>query len=105
MNAPDPNDSLSRTLAAWQLEPTPDPQFRPGVWQRIHAQARMTWGAYVHAHLARWSAVGALALIAAAWVGHHAAETRLEARRDAMIAAYLVELDPRVQAQLRPLEP
>ena|SRR5690606_24938905 len=105
MNTPDPNDSLSRALADWRVAPTPDPNFRPSVWQRIHLQARSTWAGYLQAHLMRWSVVGAVTLIAAGWIGHLAAEARVNARRDAMITAYLVELDPRVQAVLRPLEP
>lgn len=105
MNAPDPIDPLSRSLTAWQLTPAADPHFRPTVWQRIHARARTTWTGYVHAHLTRWSVVAALTLLAAGWMGHRAAEARVNAQRDAMITAYLVELDPRVQALLRPFEP
>lgn len=105
MNTPDPTDPLSRSLAVWRLAPAADPDFRPGVWQRIRSRARSTWAGYVHAHLTRWSVVAALTLLAAGWIGHQAAEARVNAQRDAMITAYLVELDPRVQALLRPFEP
>jgi hypothetical protein len=41
----------------------------------------------------------------AGWAGHSAGQARLAAERDAMVTTYLVELDPRVQAVLRPEAP
>ena len=37
----------------------------------------------------------------AAWSGHRAAQETIDAQREARAVAYLIELDPRVQATLR----
>ncbi len=97
-SSPDP---LSRHLAEWRVTPPADPEFRPAVWQRIRQRTRETWLGYVHGHLARWSFAAVLAVSAAGWIGYAVGEARLEAQRDAMVTHYLVELDPRVQANLR----
>ena len=102
MNSPEPNDPLSRTLAGWRVQPQADPNFRPAVWQRIRLTTRETWATYVRAHLATWAVVAVVTVTAAGWAGLSAGQARLSANRDAMVTAYLVELDPRVQAQLRP---
>ena len=102
MNPPEPNDPLSRTLASWRVEPAANPNFRPAVWQRIRQRSRDTWTSYVRAHLAAWTITALVAVTSAGWAGVAAARAQLDARRDAMVVAYLVELDPRVQAKLRP---
>ena len=102
MKPSDSPDSLSSVLASWRVTPSSDPQFRPAVWTRLEAVTRRTWAAYVQAHLARWSVVAALGIITAGWAGHAAAQARLEGQREAMIVNYLGDLDPRVQARLRP---
>lgn len=94
-------DPLSRTLADWRVTPTRDPRFRTRVWSRIGAAAREPWGDYVRSHLASWSAAALVAMAFAGWAGRTAAETRLKGEREAMVVAYLVDLDPRVQAKLR----
>lgn len=102
MDSPRPNDPLSETLQRWRVEPARDPGFRPAVWWRITQRSRDTWTGYVRAHRLAWS-VAAIAVVGGAgWTGHAAAQSRLAAERDAMVTAYLVELDPRVQAGLRP---
>lgn len=102
MNSPEKDDSLSRTLGAWRVQPKADPNFRPAVWQRIRKRAGETWATYVQAHLAAWSIVAVLTVTAAGLAGVSAGRARLAAERDAMVVNYLVELDPRVQAKLRP---
>lgn len=102
MHPPDRSDSLARTLADWRVNPRVEPQFRPAVWQRLRDHSRATWSGYVRSHLATWSVVAAVAVAAAGWAGRSAGQARLSAERDAMIVSYLVELDPRVQARLRP---
>ncbi|MBL9205047.1 MAG: hypothetical protein JNN01_08180 [Opitutaceae bacterium] len=102
MNPSPPNDPLSPLLATWRVTPTVDPQFRTQVWSRIQSRARESWPAYVRSHLAPWSIAAALVMVSAGWVGHVAGKARLSARRDAMVVSYLVDLDPRVQAKLRP---
>ena len=71
MKPTDPNDALSRLLAAWRVAPPPQPNFRPAVWQRLRRQSRETWAGYVRAHLAGWSllaiAYGDTSAGAAAW--------------------------------------
>lgn len=102
MNSPDPNDSVSRALASWRVQPVADPNFRPAVWQRIRQRSRETWATYVRAHVAVWGVAAVLTITAAGWAGVSVGRAQLNARRDAMVVAYLVDLDPRVQARLRP---
>lgn len=102
MHTRPPDDSLSRTLAAWRVAPAPDPQFRPSVWRRIRRAENETWPAYLRARLAPCAVAALLLASAAGWAGHTAALARLRADREAMVTTYLVELDPRVQAGLRP---
>lgn len=102
MDSPHPNDPLSESLRHWRVTPPRDPGFRPAVWRRMAQRSRDTWAGYVRAHRLAWS-VAAIAMVGVAgWTGHAAAQARLAAERDAMVTAYLVELDPRVQAGLRP---
>lgn len=98
----DPHDSFSDALQQWRVRPPPDPNFRPAVWRRISRRSRETWASYVQAHLLPWSVAAAVAVAVAGWTGHAAARAKLDADRDAMVVTYLVQLDPRVQAKLRP---
>jgi hypothetical protein len=84
------------------VTPASDPGFRPAVWRRIAQRSRDTWAGYVRAHRLAWSVVAVAVVGVAGWTGHAAAQARLASERDAMVTAYLVELDPRVQAGLRP---
>jgi len=102
MNSPEPNDPLSRTLAHWRVQPKADPHFRPAVWARIRQGAHETWATYVQTHLAAWTLVAVVTVTAAGWAGVSASRARLSEDRDRMVASYLVELDPRMQAKLRP---
>ena len=102
MNSSDPNDPVSRTLVDWRVQPPADPNFRPAVWQRIRQRSRETWATYVRAHVAAWSIAAVVTVTAAGWAGLSAGRAQLDAKRDAMAVAYLVDLDPRVQAKLRP---
>jgi hypothetical protein len=97
-----PRDSLSETLHAWQVTPPADPNFRQEVWQRIGKQPGATWPAYVRAHMAAWSMAVALAMGVAAFTGSAVARSQTRADRSAIVATYLVDLDPRVQAVLKP---
>jgi hypothetical protein len=100
MNPSDPDPSLSRVLADWQVTPKSDPRFRPAVWQRIQVSTRETWATYVRAHLVGWTVATSLAVAAAVWTGQNAAQAKLEASREQMVVSYLVDLDPRVLAKL-----
>ena len=102
MNLPESNDPMSRTLAEWRVQPQADPNFRPAVWQRIREQTRETWATYVRAHLATWAVVAVVTVSAAGWAGVSVGRSHLNAERERMVVSYLVELDPRVQAKLRP---
>lgn len=95
-------DILSETLRSWRVTPPPDPGFRDAVWRRLVRPADLSWSAYLRTHPAAWSVAAVLAFGVAGWAGHTAARLRVEADRDAIAVAYLVELDPRVQAVLRP---
>ena len=105
MKSNEPIDPLSRTLAAWRVEPPSDPNFRPAVWQRIRQRSRETLAGYLRAHLVGWAVVAGLAVVAAGWAGHAAARAKLAADRDQMVVTYLGAIDPRVVAMARPTAP
>ncbi len=102
MNPSPPNDPFSRTLAEWRVNPKPDPNFRPAVWQRIKQRSRETWAAYVRTHIVAWTVAGAAALVAGGWTGHSFARAKTDSSREQMVVSYLGNLDPRVMAKLRP---
>ncbi len=95
-------DSPSEILRSWRVTPPADPNFRSGVWQRISRQAGATWPGYLRAHTAAWSLVAIVALTTAAYTGHAAASARVRTDREKLVVTYLVDLDPRVQAVLKP---
>lgn len=96
------HDSLSETLRQWRVSPVRDPEFRPAVWRRIAQHSRATWAGYVRAHRFGWSLAALVAIGGAGWTGHAAARAKSAAEREALVVSYLVTLDPRVQAELRP---
>ncbi len=100
-----PPDSLAEGLRRWRVAPPPVPDFRQQVWQRIGRQTRATWPAYLRAHSAAWSLAAILVLGVAAYTGRIAARAQVHSDREALVVTYLVELDPRVQAVLRPAAP
>jgi hypothetical protein len=102
MDSPKTKDSLSETLQQWRLRPVPDPQFRPAVWQRIAQRSRESWANYVRPHRRAWTVTTVVVLSVAGWTGHATAQAKVAAEREAMVVTYLVSLDPRVQAKLRP---
>lgn len=97
-----PPDSLAESLRSWRVAAPADPGFRNSVWQRIDHQARATWPAYLRVHPAAWSLVAVLALSAAGYTGSALARARVQADRETIVVTYLVDLDPRVQALLKP---
>jgi|SRR5271166_3940293 len=97
-----PRDSLSGTLHAWRVAPTADPNFRQVVWQRIGKQAGDTWPTYLRAHIVACSMAAAVAISAAAATGSALAHSQARADREAIVVTYLVDLDPRAQAVLKP---
>lgn len=97
-----PRDSLSETLHCWKVTPPADPDFRSAVWRRIGSRAGESWPAYLRTHAAAWAVATAVTLGAAAYAGHTAAQARVRADRETMVVSYLADLDPRVQATLKP---
>lgn len=97
-----PPDSISEALRGWRVAPPADPAFRHRVWQRIGGQTGASWPAFLRAHPAAWSLAALLALSAAAYTGRALARAQVRADREAMVVTYLVDLDPRVQAVLKP---
>ena len=95
-------DSLSDALHGWRVTPPPDPNFRQTVWQRIRKRPDVSWPAYLRSHAVAWSTVAALALLVAGYSGSALARAHARADRDAIVITYLVDLDPRVQAALKP---
>ena len=98
-------DSLAERLCNWRIAPPPNPEFRHQVWQRIGRRTTAGWPAYLRAHSAGWSVAAALVLVAAGFTGHVAAGVRARADREVLVVTYLVDLDPRVQALLKPGAP
>jgi hypothetical protein len=95
-------DSLSETLRGWRVAPPSDPSFRQRVWERIGKQVGMTWPAYLRTHVVACSLSAAVVMGAAALAGGTVARAQVRAERDAIVVTYLVDLDPRVQAILKP---
>ena len=99
------DDSLSSRLQRWRVTPPADPDFRGRVWSRIGRAADASWPGYLRAHAAAWSLAAVLAIGTAAFTGHVAASARVRADRETMVVSYLTDLDPRVQAVLKPGAP
>lgn len=97
-----PSESLDSRLQAWRVNPPSDPEFRHRVWQRIVTRQREAWPVYLRSHASAWSLVALLALGAAAYTGGSLARAHVRADREALVVNYLVELDPRVQAVIKP---
>ena len=97
-----PPNSLSAVLHRWRVAPPADPNFRAAVWHRVDARARDTWPAYVRSHAAAWSLAAVVMLGVAAYSGTALAQARVKSDRETMVVNYLVDLDPRVQAVLKP---
>jgi hypothetical protein len=97
-----PRDSISETLQGWQVNPPVDPDFRTRVWRRIERPAGTSWPAYLRAHPAAWSLIAFLVIGAAGLTGRTMAQAHVQADREAIVVTYLVDLDPRVQAVLKP---
>ena len=95
-------DTLSDVLRSWRVKPPAHPDFRTSVWRRIGSRAEASWPAYLRAHTASWALAATLALGAAGFAGRTLAQAHIQADREAIVVAYLVELDPRVQAVLKP---
>lgn len=93
---------FNKILRTWRVAPPVNPDFRGRVWQRIGEQAKASWPSYLGAHATAWSVAALMVLGAAAYTGHVAASTRVRVDRDALVVTYLVDLDPRVQAMLKP---
>lgn len=95
-------DNLSEVLRGWRVTPPADPTFRHSVWQRIGDQTRVTWPVYLRAHPTAWTLAAVLAVSAAGYTGSTLARTQVQADREAMVVTYLTDLDPRVQAMIKP---
>lgn len=95
-------DNLTEVLHGWRVKPPADPGFRAAVWQRIGRPAEVSWPAYLRAHTAAWSLAALLVVGVAGFAGRAVAQARVQADREAIVVSYLVELDPRVQAVLKP---
>lgn len=95
-------DNLAEALHLWRVKPPADPGFRAAVWRRIGHPAESSWPAYLRAHTAAWSLAALLVVGLAGFAGRAVAQARVQADREAIVVSYLVELDPRVQAVLKP---
>ncbi|MSU48119.1 MAG: hypothetical protein EXS37_03355 [Opitutus sp.] len=92
----EPPDSLSRTLASWQVEPTRQPQFRAEVWARIHAAAvPPPWQVFARQHAGLVGGALALAVVAGGLLGHERARARAAAESAQLANAYVQRLDAR----------
>ncbi len=97
-----PHNSLSGVLRRWRVTPPANPNFRHAVWHRVNARVRESWPVYLRSHATAWSLAAVVMLGGAAYSGSALAQARARADREAMVVTYLVDLDPRVQAALKP---
>ena len=95
-------DTLSEALQSWSVKPPADTAFRQGVWRRIGRKADATWPAFLRAHAPSLATAAFIVLGAAAFTGSALARSQARADREAIVSAYLVDLDPRAQAVLKP---
>jgi hypothetical protein len=96
MDTPQSPDSLSRTLAAWRVQPSRNPQFRAHVWARIGGAAgAVPWAAYARRHTPALVSAIALAMIAGGFLGREQARTRAAAESARLAAVYVQGLDAR----------
>lgn len=95
-------DNLSEVLRSWRVKPPADPGFRAAVWRRIGRPADVSWPAYLRAHTAAWALTAVLTVGVAGLAGRALAQARVQADREMIVVSYLVELDPRIQAVLKP---
>jgi hypothetical protein len=95
-------ETLLEALHSWRVTPSPDPNFRQAVWRRIAKPEGSTWPAYLRAHAATLLLASVFALGAAAYSGGAIARSKVRTERDAIVVTYLVDLDPRIQAALKP---
>ena len=93
---------LTEMLHSWRVAPPPTPAFRHAVWQRIAREKRATWPAYLRSHATAWSLATVVLLGAAGYTGNALARDHVRADREALVVTYLTDLDPRVQAVLKP---
>jgi len=84
------------------VAPPSDPGFRQGVWKRIGRKAEAPWPAYLRARTPALAAAAFVVLGAAAYTGSALARSQARADRETIVTAYLVDLDPRAQALLKP---
>lgn len=102
MNNSESTQPSIELLNTWRVQPVRDPAFRTQVWRRIAArQGESGWPAYLRAHALPASGLLAVAMVAGAWVGHEQAREQAEARRDAMVTAYVQSLDARAMVEQR----
>ncbi|NBR10269.1 MAG: hypothetical protein EBT98_11600 [Opitutaceae bacterium] len=100
-----PPDMLTERLRAWRVSPPVDPAFRPQVWARLRRSAHPSWADYLRPHAIAWLFFAVTACGIAAYTGRTAAVMRARADRDTLVNTYLVELDPRVQAEMLMIQP
>ena len=87
---------LDGVLAAWDVAPGRDPQFRAAVWAKIEAaRVGRTWFEYARSHVALTTGLAAVALVAGGWIGREKAQTRVAADRAALAENYVRSLDAR----------
>jgi len=90
------SDSLSTTLATWQVAIPRNPQFRREVWTRLGAGGgNVPWGVFARQNFAMISGALAIALAVGAFTGHERARSRVAAESAKLAAAYVQGLDAR----------
>jgi len=94
--------TLTKLLHNWQVTPSPDPNFRHNVWERIRRSKRVTWLGYLKSHATIWFISATMAMVVAGYTGNSLARSHVRTDRENLVVTYLVNLDPRVQAALNP---
>lgn len=90
------SDPLLRTLAAWRVAPTRNPQFRAAVWARLErGSAAPPWVVFARQHVVAVGGALVLAVTLGAVTGHGRARSRVAADSERLAAAYVQGLDAR----------
>jgi hypothetical protein len=87
-------DSLSKELALWRIEPPRNPAFRPAVWSRLKAGSLETGLLqYMRQHVMLSACALAFSVSLGMYAGHLGASARSQRDRLVLADTYLASID------------